>query len=275
MRTPKPTEGLVLINIELNNPSKSKNRNRYSDIVSSDYTKNIFLPANSAREIGLVFSSQPERLAIKTYVSKNLPNDLVFDFPEFNATRKVPVFDTIQNCDVFTSITGNNEIVVDNEDAGFKVNKVENEAFLKSLIHKNTDSKNDYSPMRFWNPPQKWVAVLDAQVSGNYVHSARYVKAGDGKLKATWIAHLKKKGLYDVSFYLNKYGIGRNKSTDYNFNVYRDGGVEKISVIADDLEEGWNTLGSFSFSMDSAKVELTNKSSGRLIIADAIKWQPQ
>ena len=57
-----------------------------------------------------------------------------------------------------------------------------------------------------------------------------------------------------------------------HYKVYHDEGVDDISIDYLHAEGGWNNLGRFYLSHDSAKVELTNKSSGRIVIGDAIKW---
>jgi len=38
------------------------------------------------------------------------------------------------------------------------------------------------------------------------------------------------------------------------------------------LEKGWNYLGSFYITPETAKVELSNKTVGSYLFADAIKW---
>jgi len=35
---------------------------------------------------------------------------------------------------------------------------------------------------------------------------------------------------------------------------------------------GWNLLGSYYFSQGKAKIEITDKTNGNLIVADAVKW---
>jgi len=40
----------------------------------------------------------------------------------------------------------------------------------------------------------------------------------------------------------------------------------------EDAESGWNLLGSFYYSADTAKVELSNKNTGRRVFADAVRW---
>ena len=70
-------------------------------------------------------------------------------------------------------------------------------------------------------------------------------------------------------------GIRENQIKDLHFKVYHDEGVEDISIDYEQAEGGWNNLGRFYLSKDSAKVVLTNKSAGRMVIGDAIKWVKQ
>jgi hypothetical protein len=59
---------------------------------------------------------------------------------------------------------------------------------------------------------------------------------------------------------------------DFNFKVYHDGGVEEIAFSVDGAPPGWNFIGSWSFSDGQAKVVLTNETTARFVIADAVKW---
>ena len=54
--------------------------------------------------------------------------------------------------------------------------------------------------------------------------------------------------------------------------VYHDDGVEEPIRNLAEVENGWNFIVTYYFSADSAKVELTNNSEGRIVIADAVKW---
>ena len=47
---------------------------------------------------------------------------------------------------------------------------------------------------------------------------------------------------------------------------------KKITIDFENAEPGWNNLGRYYLTADSAKVELTNKSSGRIVLGDAIRW---
>jgi hypothetical protein len=65
---------------------------------------------------------------------------------------------------------------------------------------------------------------------------------------------------------------GDNPYKDLHFKVYHDEGVEEISVDYENAEPGWNKLGTYYLSPDTSKVVLTNLSTGRIVIGDAVKW---
>jgi hypothetical protein len=65
---------------------------------------------------------------------------------------------------------------------------------------------------------------------------------------------------------------GDNVFKDLHYTIYHDEGTEEVTIEYDNAEPGWNMLGRYYISSDSAKVELSNKSTGRMVIGDAIKW---
>ncbi|HEX2935033.1 MAG TPA: hypothetical protein VHO72_06740, partial [Bacteroidales bacterium] len=259
------------VNIEETNPNR-KNEGWWDDNFNTDFSRSLYIPAQSSYEAGFVFAVQPRRMSIETHISKNLPNNISYDFPGFDEIRNVPVFNTVSKVPFMTSQLTEGEYVVDNEDKGFSIQQVTNQAFLKSLIkRKNVGSK--YAYVRYWDPDREWKAVLNSDFYGQSIRSAYYTRAGDGERKATWKAKLPV-GFYEVYFYINKINFGwyRNKkASDYNLVVYHDGGQEKINLPTENIDKGWSYLGTFTFS-DTARVELSNKSKGDMIFADAVKW---
>ena len=59
---------------------------------------------------------------------------------------------------------------------------------------------------------------------------------------------------------------------EFTFTVYHDDGKEEIVIDFETAEPGWNKLGSYYLSPDTVMVELNNKSTGRVVVGDAIKW---
>ncbi|MDX2413944.1 MAG: hypothetical protein QNK33_02020, partial [Bacteroidales bacterium] len=62
---------------------------------------------------------------------------------------------------------------------------------------------------------------------------------------------------------------------DFHYTIYHKGGAEELTFDTENAENGWNHLGSFYFSSDSAVVEISNQSDGRTVAADAIRWVKQ
>jgi hypothetical protein len=201
----------------------------------------------------------------------------VFDYTDFSELRKVPVMDTILGYDLRLLKQDTTEIIVDNEDTGFSFVQEDDQPFLKRLVHKKDKEQNKYSAIRFWRPPSRWLTSLRTEFYGKYIHSGVYTKGGIGNQKVIWQTHLPYKARYDVYCYIAKIDMSRGpktkgKTADYNFLVSHDDGVQKVTLNYDELEQGWNLLGSYFISGDTGKVEMTNKSSSDIIYADAVKW---
>jgi hypothetical protein len=62
---------------------------------------------------------------------------------------------------------------------------------------------------------------------------------------------------------------------DMHYKIYHDEGVDDITLDYQNADGGWNNLGRYYLSADTAKIALTDKSSGRIVIGDAIKWVKQ
>lgn len=268
---PEETDGIVTVNIDLFDPNDQQNNNNEPP----DFSKNIYIPAGTAKEVGFVFATEPVRMNLYTHISLNLPNNIIYDFPSFSETRKVDVFDDIVDCKLFTNVLVDGEIIIDNEDSLFSFSHNTNVSYLKRLVDKNKDPGYEYSGIRYWNPPSDWRQVLRSGFFGKYVRSARYTRSGYDDQMAIWKAPVDHDAYYDVYYHVEKINISHRreaKKADYNFRVYHEGGVENINLTDGDMENGWNYLGTYFITPNTAKVELSNKSVGSMVFADAVKW---
>jgi len=272
---PESSDGMVSVSVELKNQNSRRNRRNRGDEKPA-FSKTIFVPAHSAREVGFVFSTQPSRMNISTHISVNLPNNLVYDFSTFSETKKTGFFNEVKECEVFEGILADNEFVIDNEDKGFEYVQVSNKSYLKQWLDDKRISTHEYSRLRTWNPPNEWKNVLRSGFFGKYVRSAFFTKSGQGDRSASWKAELKKPAYYDVFCHIEKVqGYSRRrqqKKSDYNFKIYHESGFEEINKSDQELENGWNYLGTYFITPETSKVELNNKSRGAFLFADAIKW---
>jgi len=132
-----------------------------------------------------------------------------------------------------------------------------------------------YKGLVFWNPPVEWTLTTNDQFYGKQIRSAYYLKGGSGDRKATWNVPIKEAGYYKLSAYIPKIrgGWNRDEKTDeeYNFTVFHDDGQDHQIVNMKDNDSGWMEIGSYHFSPDTVKIELTNLSKARNIFADAVK----
>jgi hypothetical protein len=271
---PESVDGIITISIETD--ERRGPRGFVDDQPQlPSFTKRVFVPALSAKEIGIVFQTEPKRMNIFTSISENLPNTLTYEFSAFDETKKMAQFDGINDIPLFDMNEKANEFVVDNEDAGFSFVQQSNESYLKSLINKGEERKYKYSGIHFWNPPNQWTPVLRSGFYGKYVRSGVYTGSGDGSRYVEWKAELPQGAYYDVYCHTHKVVIqwSRDKrKSNYNYRIYHDDGVEDITLADEELENGWNYMGTFYISPENAKIEMTNKSVGRMIYADAVKW---
>jgi len=170
------------------------------------------------------------------------------------------------------------EIIVDNEDPEFEVTVTEDISLLERWIleDEEIEGSKKYSGMNYWRPPSNWTAVTNSEFYGEYIRSGMYVKSGDGSLKAKWHVPITEPGYYDVQYHLYKsrrFGRrgGDDERGEYHFTIHSDDGAEEQSLSIQSAEEGWNNLGSFYFSPDTALIELSNESELRIVFADAVR----
>lgn len=213
--------------------------------------------------------------------SKNIPQTMMMFFRDIEEDTKAVPVESEKISDTPVQLSLPNEVIVDNEDPTFKVTKVEKVSLLEKWLLKDNKSQSKYSGMSWWRPPTSWTLITNTDFYGAYVRSAYYIKGGTGDLKAQWYLPLKKPGYYEVFFHMYKarrMGRGGNsgeESGEYNFIIHGDEGAQESALESKNAEAGWNSLGTYNFTSDTALVELTNKSQLRMIFADAVKLVQQ
>jgi ABC-type transport system involved in multi-copper enzyme maturation permease subunit len=251
----------------------------------------IFLiGANETREIQMVLTDQPRGVTFNSLISKNLPATETFfrRQTEENNTIKPIEFDRVIE---YADIKNSSEIIVDNEDNGFKIIDPAADNPIKKLFKKEKEEK-EYVGMGFGQTPGTWSLTASSDFYGEFIHSAMFVKSGTGTKKAMWQSTNKNPGYYSVYSYNQRergrrgpgggpgdgggQGGERGERSDpvgsYFYTIFHDDGVEEIELKTKDISDGWNFLGSFYFSSDSVKVELSDKGGASRVIADAVKW---
>ncbi|MGB8492289.1 MAG: hypothetical protein WCE64_14640 [Bacteroidales bacterium] len=257
---------------------------------ASDISRIVLLGPGEARKITYVLDAQPRTLLINTLVSKNIPGEISLPFDEVKKER-TRTHGTGE--DVVLSTLPREyeqgEIIVDNEDAGFKYTRLVNSSPLKKLLGVEDKSGDTYEEIRMTRAPEHWQPVVSSEYYGRYVRSSVYRRSGTGKENLQWTSVLTKPGYYDVYAYVgktvdgmivNKAGQGgppppeggQSPCKDLHYRIFNDQGTDEITLDYQNAENGWNNLGRYYISSDTARVILTDQSAGSYIIGDAVKW---
>jgi hypothetical protein len=266
-----------------------------------DISRIVLMGPNESKKIGIVLDAQPRAMLINTLFAKNIPGEISMPITEVIKTKSsVKEFSGEEVLASIPSFSDPSEIIVDNEDPGFISGNQDFISPLKKLLGIENKEDKTYTQIKQWDLPEYWQPVVQALYYGKYIRSSVYTRGGTGDRSVTWAAIIKEPGYYDIYCYIGKIPdrmivrAGRaggqggpeqpggppeqqadDRYKDMHYKVYHDEGVENITIDYAKAEGGWNNLGRFYLSHDTAKVVLTNKSAGQIVIGDAIRWVRQ
>jgi ABC-type transport system involved in multi-copper enzyme maturation permease subunit len=247
----------------------------------SDVEKLVPVGGAETIEIGAVLDYEPRELLVNTMLSRNLPSVIQKEFGEtLELNENVSGFDGVRTLRERIAMGSKDELIVDNEDPGFKTVEKESSSLLKRLLGKRREEEDEYSGMRLWEDFPGWRISVNSQFYGECVRSAHFTRGGDGDEKVFWEVEIPQSGYYEVYCYITRIvppwmrrrGGGDLHQGSYLYSVHHDDGVEEVEKELKSIDIGWNFLGSYYFSEGTARVELTNKSEARMVLADAVKW---
>ena len=258
----------------------------------------LFIPASSAQRFAFVMDNQARMMTVNTMISNNLPSSIMYPFPDVEKRTMEAVEGTFA-AELVTTLTMPHEFIVDNEDPGFSVHEEGSSNRLSKILGIDIkDAEFKYQSMNFWRPPMSWTPITNSGFYGDFIRSAHYTRSGEGERYVEWEIELAEPGYYDVAVYLDdmiaRMGRFRGRGGDrgpgggpggsggsedikdvYHYIVSHDEGDDEVSKALSNIEDGWNMLGSFYFSAGKAKVRLTNENTGKLVVADAVRWMKQ
>jgi hypothetical protein len=259
---------------------------------AADISQIVLLEPGESKKISIINDFQPRGMVINTLFALNIPGTINMPVNDIVKLKRVPGELPDENELIDTPVFSDpDEIITDNEDEGFSSNDMIIISPLKKFFGITNSKKDTYRQISVWTRPEYWQPVVQTTYYGKYIRSAVYKRAGTGDRSVTWAAKINEPGYYDVYCYVGKamdrrrlrtdrdgaqqdQGREQNDSRfkDFHYTVYHDDGIEEITMEYENAEPEWNSLGRFYLSSDTAKVVLTDKSAGRLVIGDAVKW---
>jgi ABC-type transport system involved in multi-copper enzyme maturation permease subunit len=264
---PEPVDGLIHIEIPVQGGSVEE--------------QIIQLKGGQSKEIGFVLDQPPSpyrEARFNTLISRNLPTIIFKPFIRTGSNQPLKLFHGERIISPPLKPINKEEIIVDNEDPGFKILTRSKESLLKKLLHKKRELEEYYTGLYRGNNTKEWWPNIEHGYYGIYRQSAHKIKSGEGEQQVQWEAEISENGIYDIFYYtpfanrtFQSY-LDVNIIEDLNFIVYHDTGIDNVNFILKKSEQGWIKLGTYDLSQGTAKIILTDKSYGGYVYADAVKW---
>jgi hypothetical protein len=291
------TEGIILSQFRLGFGGGGFGRASGANSVDN-ISKLLYLEGHQTKEVSYLLEGSPFNITINTLTSKNIP--AVLNIPLMNNIKednKAVPYEGEQLSDVPVRIAENNEYIVDDEDSTFKYTETPNYSFLQRILLKDDVDKERFVAYNTWRAPRSWKSTTNSSFFGRYIRSAHFIKSGDGSKKAIWKIAIPEGGSYEVYTYLTRQrggqrggprgggggggggpqgmGRGNDANGEYTYTIYHNGEKEQVTVSLQTADDGWNNLGTYVFSGDTVKIELSNKSESQVVVADAVKLVKQ
>lgn len=274
---PENVEGLVELSFSYSR--KDKTIGKYSD--DNNEFKIITLDKQQTKKVGILLNAKPRSINVNGLLAQNIPLAFMIKLKEREQSYNSDIFDGEIIIKGKSRIKEKSEIIIDNEDPEFQLIDNSKLNWLTQIFKNDKRKDRGYTWIIYYHdPPESWKRLKNPAFHGKYIHSAFYTAAGDGKAKAIWAANIQQSGNYKVYVYI----FDRSKLLQrwdkrkllgkLNYVVLQEDNITNIELDFQqtDPSEVWNYLGTFYFSEGPLKVELSNKTDGKVVIADAIKF---
>ena len=247
----------------------------------------MLLEGHQTKQFGFLLDEQPVEMNVDAKLARNLPLATTIHFEEPALDRKAVGFEGERILTYRFPKGSSEDRIYDNLDRGFSHKSPEFTSILKRWIHRNDTAQAEvYRGLRYWRPPAQWHLFKNPGLYGEYVSSAYYIRPGNDEFRATWEIEIPEQGHYEIYTYvpereqlLTYWQRSRGEDSDY-WGIYTyyidhaDGNsVAKIDIAA--AQTGWQLLGSFFFKAGKSTIQLSDKTNGRMVIADAIRIRPE
>ena len=275
-------------------PGVFRLRYRFGDDPAVHESDPIRVPGRAAMHAGLVTQAPIHELWVAPYLSLNR-----HEFP-----LRVPDTDANTTTDA-EPITGarpsdwqpvpGRGIVVDDLDPGFTATAAPPRE--SSMPGPGYDADEGLPVYQHADPVLEahWSRQEQPTSWARYRRTIARVTPGEGDRVARFSAVLPVAGRWRVDYFLPNLGVGystRSRSPfqltanlefstsadrrpqlgNYEMRLLGGGSVRTVEFDASAAEPGWTTLGRFDLDAGEVSLEVTNRTDGRTVVADAVRW---
>ena len=247
------------------------------------------VPPEGAVEIGAVSAAPPLEVRLETYLSLN----------RRISRLNVPKVDPADAEAAIVPLIGSRPsgwrprdvgIVVDDLDPGFSVVSPPPLAlrFGRAAPDEAALGRGGIPEFVPSQTPRGWLRQMDPNILswGKYRRTLVRIPAGDGAGRATFAADLPAAGQWRLDYHLPGASVSEGDSRrsfewmrfndsfgSYDIRVTAVGREQAVTFDAATAVPGWNDLGIFDLPAGAVHVSVSDKTTGEVVVADAIRWQ--
>lgn len=291
----EPVPGVVTAKLQ-----QTWSQGEYWMLFPTNIWESVHVEANSSVRLVLESPTKPEYLQIQPFLSRNRYSWDV-QLPEPISEEDATDWDSRpqQSDPPLQEIA--NQVVVDDLDQGFIVeNRSANPAGFRFVNLFRTRSLNQFAMDQglprydvLAEAPQIWSRTDFAGAHGHYRRTSVVGIETEVESWARFEANLKGAGSWKLQYHLpvdprfaesqeniyTMYTISNIASAQpfgrqgtYRLRVFQEGNEELISFDASLGTMGWNDIGSFRLNKGKVGVEVSSKTDGSFVYADAVRW---
>ena len=177
-------------------------------------------------------------------------------------------------------------IVVDDLDPGFAVERRSGQHPVADRSRQTFGGRTadlDQGLPEYATTPGEWYRVTYPTSWGRYRHTVAGALAGDTSQVAVFAADLPTSGRWRLDFHLpdpQPPGWGFSGSRSYpplgtfDMKLLADGKTTPLPFDGAVARTGWNKVADFEFASTQVRLEISSRTDGGMVIADAIRWVP-
>ena len=243
----------------------------------NDQTDSFSIPGKGALDIGIVTSTPLRRLTLRPYFALNrVPTNLVLPSVDSEIRHANSAWTGAKKSD--WRPPPDEAIYVDDLDEGFTVRGNTKLEVRSNVLLEDELDEGLPEFIAFW-PPPVWSRSHSYHGWGKYRRTVALVASGPGDQTASFTTTLPHAGRWRLAYHLwiveSPAGLfGRFVPGEYEMTLVAKGGRRAIGFDSTASTYGWNELGEFDLEAGAVSLEVSNKTTGNVVFADAIRWQP-
>lgn len=242
----------------------------------SDETEPVRLGGEESVEVGVVTSMPPREIWLVPYLSLNR-DDIRLTVPAVDQQQVARSDPFVGGRPSAWRPQTDEGIVIDDLDPGFSVEADERSSGFRLtatgvFLAPAEDDQGLPAFRTGTGTPGEWSRMAAPSGWGRYRRTVAGVGPGSGTRRAVFTAQIPRAGGWTLAYHLPS-GVLPALGT-YDVTLRVDGEARDVEFDGAAAEAGWNTLGEFDLGAGEVRVEISDQTSGQLVVADAIRWQP-